>query len=273
MTSKTKRLVEAAVLIAVASALSVLKLIDMPYGGSVTVASMLPIIIIAYRHGTGFGLLAATAYGAVQQLLGLKNLSYVTGWQSVLAVIVLDYLLAFAVLGFGGVFRKTRLKQAEALTLGALLGGTLRFVFHVVAGATVWAGLPLPTGGALAYSVSYNASYMLPEIIVLCIAAYYVGAFIDLRRDVPTRFRRAETAAGFGLKLAAGPILAVGVIADVVLIFSHLQNAETGEFALNQLSEVKWVTVIIITAVSLIAAAACFFAGRAAEKRSGPDNG
>ena len=66
-------------------------------------ASMLPIIIIAYRHGTGTGLMAGLVYGIIQQLLGLNTLSYVTTWQSILAVILLDYIVAFLVLGLGGI--------------------------------------------------------------------------------------------------------------------------------------------------------------------------
>ena len=89
----------------------------MPYGGSVTLASMLPCLLIAYRHGTAWGLGTAFVHAVVQQLLGLKNLSYFTTWQSVVAVIVLDYLLAFVVIGLGGMFRKRIAQQNLALVL------------------------------------------------------------------------------------------------------------------------------------------------------------
>ena len=93
---KTLRaLTESAIMLALATALSLVKIVELPYGGSVTVASMLPVLIIAYRYGVKWGLLTGAAYGGVQQLLGLKNLSYVTTWQSVLAVILLDYVVAF----------------------------------------------------------------------------------------------------------------------------------------------------------------------------------
>ena len=99
--SIAKRLAEAALLIAMGTVLSVFKLIDLPYGGSVTVGSMLPVLIIAYRYGTGFGMASSLAFGIIQQLLGLKTLSYVTTWQSILAVILLDYIVAFMVIGLG----------------------------------------------------------------------------------------------------------------------------------------------------------------------------
>ena len=94
MQNKTVRvLVESAVMVALATVLSLIKIVDLPYGGSVTIASMLPVAVIAYRHGILWGLGTGLVYGAIQQLLGLNDLIYVTGWQSVLAVILLDYIV------------------------------------------------------------------------------------------------------------------------------------------------------------------------------------
>ena len=91
MKNKTVRaLVESAVMVALATVLSLIKIVDLPAGGSVTIASMLPVAVIAYRHGLGWGLGAGRVHGAIQQLLGLSSLSRVTGWQSILAVILLD---------------------------------------------------------------------------------------------------------------------------------------------------------------------------------------
>ena len=69
--TKTRKLIEASLMIAVATVLSLLKILDLPYGGSVTLASMLPIVIIACRNGVGWGLASGAVYGAIQQLLGL----------------------------------------------------------------------------------------------------------------------------------------------------------------------------------------------------------
>ena len=73
-TNRVKVLVECAVMVALATVLSLIKLYELPYGGSVTAASMLPILIIAYRHGTGVGLGTALVYGVIQQLLGINTL-------------------------------------------------------------------------------------------------------------------------------------------------------------------------------------------------------
>lgn len=260
--SKTQALVESAIMIAIASMLSLIKIVDLPYGGSVTIASMLPIIIIAYRHGIGTGLTAGLIYGVIQQLLGLSSLSYVSTWQSVLAVILLDYIIAYLVLGLGGVFRKRFKDQAPALVCGALLVSVLRYACHVVSGATVWAGLSIPTAGAIGYSFAYNATYMLPEAIVLVVAAYYLGSTLDFRNNQPVRLSSKETGNISVLSIIAGLVLSGGVIFDVAAVFSKLQDGETGEWYITGLSDVNWMLVAIVSAVTLIVSCILFIAGK-----------
>ena len=102
----TKTLTESAVMLALTVVLSYLKLLDLPYGGSITLCSMLPPILIAYRHGIGWGLSVGIANGLLQLLMGVSNLSYETSAAAAVAIIFLDYILAFAVTGFGGIFKK-----------------------------------------------------------------------------------------------------------------------------------------------------------------------
>ncbi len=261
--TKTQALVESAILIAIATMLSLIKIVDLPYGGSVTIASMLPIIIIAYRHGVGTGLTAGLVYGILQQLLGLNTLSYVSTWQSVLAVILLDYIIAFLVLGLGGVFRKTFSTQAPALVLGGLLVCLLRYTCHVISGATVWAGLSIPDADALIYSFAYNATYMLPETIVLLLAAYYVGSTLDFRSNQPVRLAKTDKKNGIPLfGILAGLIFTAGVIFDVALIFSKLQNGDTGEWNIAGLHDVNWMLFGIVTAAAAVIGTALFLAGK-----------
>ena len=192
---KTLALVESAIMIALATVLSLLKLADLPAGGSVTFASALPIVFISYRHGVKSGLLAGTVYGVLQQLLGLNTLSFVTGFVSVLAVILLDYVVAFAVLGLGGVFREKIKNKTLALVLGVVLTLSLRYFMHILSGFIfygAWAEWFFSQEGfytiggfildhfkgdalSLVYSAFYNGLFMIPEIIITAIAAAAVS--------------------------------------------------------------------------------------------------
>ena len=256
--SSTQALVESAILIAIATVLSLIKIVDLPYGGSVTVASMLPIVIISYRHGLGMGLTSGVIYGVIQQLLGLNTLSYVTGWQSVVAVVVLDYVVAFAVLGLGGLFRSRVKDQAKSLVLGALFVCLLRYACHVVSGATVWAGLSIPDKAALLYSFAYNATYMLPETLVTVIAAFYVGSALDFRAVRPMRLKANDDNKGFLLRLLGGLLLSAALIFDAAAVFSKLQNAETGEWDFAGFAAVNWIAVAAVTGIGVLAFVVCF---------------
>jgi len=193
------RLTESAVLLGVAVLLSILKLFDLPYGGSVTLASTLPVVIIAYRWGVKWGLLCGFTFSLLQLLLGMSTLQYATSIYALIAIILLDYLLAFSVFGLAGVWRKTVRSQAAALALGALTMSVLRFVCHFMSGMTVWAGLSIPSADSAVYSLVYNAAYMLPEMIILTVAAYYVGHVLDFRgeriRPLVRAMRGTEAAA------------------------------------------------------------------------------
>ncbi len=238
MNSRTRKMTECSIMIALATVLSVLALVEMPYGGSITLASMLPIVIFAYRHGTGWGLTAGLLYAVIQQLLGLKNLSYFTTWQSIVAVILLDYILAFTVVGLAGIFRHRTENQATALLAGGVLTCLLRYIIHTVAGATVWAGLSIPTEAALLYSISYNATYMLPETLILVTVLFYIGTVLDFRLPIPRHIRTLSLSRAAVISRTAGGFAAVlGVLLSVVCIFPHLQNAESGEFDLSGLAE------------------------------------
>ncbi len=269
MNNKTRALAESAILIAFGVILSMVKLFDLPYGGSVTIASMFPVIVISYRWGLSYGLVSGMIFGVIQQLLGLNTLSWVTTWQSILAVILLDYVVAFLVCGLGGIFRKPVKNQAAALALGSILVCLLRYACHVVSGATVWAGISIPTAAALTYSFIYNATYMLPEMIITVLVAIYIGSTVDLRAVQPARLRK-EQAGGFEASLlgaASGLVVIGGLIVDTSLIFSQLQDAETGEFNFAQIANVEWASLIIVSAICVIAVAALLFI-RASLKKS-----
>lgn len=263
MQSKVRKMAECSMLIALATVLSVLKLVEMPYGGSITFASMLPVVIIAYRHGCGWGLISGVLYGVIQQLLGLNTLSYVTTWYSVLAVILLDYVLAFTMLGFSGAFRKKLPSQNHAMLLGALLGCVLRYLLHTVAGCTVWVGLSIPTEAALLYSIGYNATYMLPETIILLITVAYLSSIMDFSRNIPVRVRMEKASrAGLACRALSGLAAVAGVTVATVLIFPHMQDAETGDFILHGLADVNWMATLIALGAGALASLVLWLAAR-----------
>ncbi|MBP3605912.1 MAG: energy-coupled thiamine transporter ThiT [Clostridia bacterium] len=251
---KTLALVESAVMIALATVLSMLKLAELPAGGSVTFASMLPIVLISYRHGAKYGLAAGTVYGAIQQLLGLRTLSYVTGFASVLAVILLDYVIAYAMLGLGGVFRRSGMRQSTALLSGAALASVLRYICHVISGATVWAGLTIPTSAVLAGSFAYNATYMVPETLILLLVLFYISEAMDF------------SSAAFALFLAGSVFLLAAAVYDVIAICAALQIS--GELALSGLSSVPWLRVALVTLAGTTIFALCAVGTRAIDRRA-----
>ncbi|MBQ8174317.1 MAG: energy-coupled thiamine transporter ThiT [Clostridia bacterium] len=269
--SRIRILTECSILIALASVLSVIKLVDMPYGGSVTPAAMLPILLFAYRHGTKWGLACATIYGVVQQLLGLENLSYFSTWQSVVGIIVLDYIVAYAAVGLGGIFRRAEKNQSLALFYGSILVCLLRYLCHVISGAILWAAydFALPEGTTVLYSISYNATYMLPEAIILCAAAMYLGSVLDFSRDIPVRVRmeRPDTAVTV-CRLVGGLLAVFSAVFAVMTVFPALQDPESGEFTFALLDGLNWAVIAPIFCVAVVASAVLFIVSHLREKNN-----
>ena len=246
-----KILTECAILIALSTVLSIFTPFEMPYGGSITLASVAPLVVLAYRHGVKYAAPAALTASLLQALLGLKHFSNFTTWESIVALLVFDYVIAFAIFGFSGMFRKLIRMQNLSMVSGALLASVIRYACHTISGATVWAGLSIPNEAALLYSMSYNATYMIPETIILLLTVAYLGSALDFRRDIPTRIKneKLDTVSVYAL-LCAGFTLLATLITDTVLVFSNLQS-ETGEFAITGLASVNWIAVGIVSAVGL----------------------
>lgn len=116
---KIRSLAEGGVMLALAVILSLVTIFKMPFGGSVTLFSMLPIGIYAYRYKTPQAVTVAVLFGVVELLIGLKNFSYVKGLGSYAVVALFDYILAFGVLGFSGMFKKA--KKTKAILCAAVI--------------------------------------------------------------------------------------------------------------------------------------------------------
>lgn len=165
----TKRLVTSAVMIALAAVLSMIKVWQMPLGGSITLLSMLPICILSIKYGVKWGFFTAFTYSVVQMLLSLGSLmSWGMTPKIWIGCILFDYIIAFTVLGFSGIFKD---KGTFGIILGIALAVALRFVCHFISG-TVFFDIWCPEGWNLYwYSISYNGTFMLPEMIFTVIGA------------------------------------------------------------------------------------------------------
>ncbi len=172
---KLLQLVEGAVMIALATVLSFIRIYKLPWGGSITLLSMLPIAIFSIRHGVAKGLGVAFCFSLIQFIQGITDGLF--GWglttMSLIGCILFDYILAFTVIGFAGIFRKKGVAGAVTGTAIALL---LRFVSHFATGVIIWKSFGelwdgFSTDNIYLYSLLYNGSYMLPEIIFTCIGA------------------------------------------------------------------------------------------------------
>ena len=159
-----RALTEGAILIAVAEILSFLPLYKLPWGGSIDFA-MLPILLFCTRWSFGPGMLVSFAHAILQTLF---EGGIAIGWESILG----DFLIAYAVLGFAGLFR-------GRFCLGTVVACTLRFLVHYVVGATIWGAYMPETFFGMTmttpwfYSALYNGAYMLPDL-VLIIAVYFL---------------------------------------------------------------------------------------------------
>ena len=180
--SRTHILTESAIMVALATVLSMLKIWEAPYGGSVTILSMAPIIVLSMRRGIKVGLFAGFAHSLIQLLLGLGTVAYVPTPMGIVVCILTDYILPFTLLGLGGLFRDVKFTGNStanlfiAAALGALLVTVLRYACHIVSGAVIWYALDLEwyaddpshivfQHGPWMFSAIYNGGYMIPEII------------------------------------------------------------------------------------------------------------
>lgn len=213
-TFKTERLTTSAIMLALAATLAVtcalIPFLNLPFGGGFTIASMLPIVIVSYMYGLRWGLFTSFTYAFLQIMMDLAlgtsssvvmalfmptSDGYMGAFAGV-AIVVIDYLIAYTVLGLGGIFRNKIKNKSVALCLGAILALTLRYIAHIASGAIfygAWAEwffsqegfyaigakiLERFSGGVLAliYSVFYNGLYMIPEIVITAVAAVIVSA-------------------------------------------------------------------------------------------------
>ena len=171
--SRTRTLVECALMIAVGTVLAQIKIFEMPYGGSVTLVSMLPVILVSFRHGVKWGLATGFVNSLLQMLLGF----YAPPAGTVLAfvgVVLLDYVLAFTLLGLAGLIAKLFQNRMVGAAVGTAAVCVIRFLCSFLSGALLWGSYQEYYDWANGmsvwlYSLIYNGSYMLPELVLTTI--------------------------------------------------------------------------------------------------------
>ena len=203
----TRRLTESAMLLAVAIVLELISKMfipEQPFGGQLTFAAMLPVVLISYRHGMKWGFVAAFTYALLEMAIGGKTVAaaFQPGYfgdgtmvGNALIMCLLDYIVAYTALGLGGIFRNKLQKPATALMAGSLVALGARYLAHIVSGYVLFSGWAewyftqegFPAWGAqlvsalspqllgIVYSIVYNGMYMVPEMIFTAIAAQFLG--------------------------------------------------------------------------------------------------
>ena len=208
MQTKTKRLTESAMLLAVAIVLELVSkavIPEMPFGGQITLVSMLPVVLISYRHGVKWGLVTGVCYALIEMAIGAKTVTaaFQPGYfgdsamiGNALAMCLLDYLLAYTLVGLGGSLFRDRIQNPGlGLMCGSLVSLGGRYLAHILSGYILfsgWAewfftqeGFPAwgaelvsslsPTALGWVYSIVYNGIYMIPEMILTAVVSLLIA--------------------------------------------------------------------------------------------------
>lgn len=204
--NKTKRMTETAVCLSIGVVLEVISqfipFLSLPFGGSFTFGSMVPLVVIAYRYGTKWGLFSGFIFSILQMLTGMKTViaffmpssdSY-EGVTRAIFICLLDYVIAFTLLGLAG-FARSAKTPSKAMCIGSIIGLSARYVTHIVSGTIFfgsWAEWFFTQEGfyafgskivenfsgislSIIYSVFYNGLFMIPEIIITAIVVSALG--------------------------------------------------------------------------------------------------
>ena len=205
MNKKTLLLVEGALMIAMSVALELVSKmlgLELPLGGTITIGAMLPVVLFAYRHGMKWGFAVAAVNSLMQMLISAKTVSlfFLPGdaqllWWAAVLVCLLDYVLAYTVLGFAGIAHGKAKNDSLGLLGGAGLALGLRYLMHIISGYIffgAWAewffthesyakiggwilGSFSGAGLTLVYSIFYNGLFMVPELMITLTLAVAIG--------------------------------------------------------------------------------------------------
>src|SRR5215213_9998587 len=172
----TRVLTEAAIAVALSFVLGFFVLFKMPFGGSVSL-EMIPLILLSLRQGWKVGIVAGTAYG----LLDLAIDPFVVHPLQLL----LDYPLAFGVLGLAGLFKPT----VRGAVLGATVAVLARFFCHFLSGVVFFASYAPDDWNPLLYSAAYDAAYLAPSLLIAIVVVVVLLKALDAAQPSPRQLR------------------------------------------------------------------------------------
>ena len=185
--TKTRMLTEGAIMVALAFILSFLKIVNFTWGGSITVLSMLPIVVFSLRYGAKYSFAVSFMYSLLQLFQGI-TLDGIFAWgltpAILVAVIFLDYILPFTLLGAAGFFNNGKF---STIILGTVSAVMLRFACHYLSGVFIWKSVGELWGGLIVntpylYSLLYDGAYMVPELIFTTIGAIILFKTPQMRK-------------------------------------------------------------------------------------------
>ena len=182
-----KLIAECAIMLALAFALSYAKLFEMPLGGSITVASMLPIMLVSIKYGNIVGISCAFLYSGMQLLQAFLQgnvFPYCETAPTLIVCILFDYIVPFTILGLAGLFKNMKVFRKKEL--GAYIGMTavvlLRFASHFITGVAIW-GQWAPEGmGKFLYSFLYNGGFLSLDFAICIACAVLIMRSSEIRR-------------------------------------------------------------------------------------------
>ena len=164
---ETRVLAEIVVFAALSAILYTIRPFSLPYGGSITLGSMVPVMWLSLRRGLHVGFTAGVIFGLLALLIDVMLLPYSPITNPV--QVILEYPIAFGILGLAGVFQKPSI---FASIIGVCISVLAKFFLHFLAGIIFWA-YTVPQGwNPVAWAAIYNGSFLLPEFIISAVLMF-----------------------------------------------------------------------------------------------------
>lgn len=168
--SKIGKLTEGGIMVALAFALSLIPHFELPFGGSISWFATLPILVMSLRHNWRWGLGTAAVYSLAQMLQGMGSITLLKTIPAMILCAFLDYIFAYLCLGFCGPIARRFKNETAGIAAGILATGAMRLVFSILSGVILWGEYAGDTP-VWQYSVTYNASWCIPDVLIVLIAA------------------------------------------------------------------------------------------------------